>query len=67
MFSRRLNLALRIRATEGMMENSHLVDYYINEVSKLNGDNYVNWKFNLITILKVLNLWMIVKGALERI
>ena len=44
------------------MKNSHLVDSYINEVSKLNGDNYVNWKFKLISILEELNLWMIVKG-----
>ena len=39
-----------------------LVDTYINEVSKLNGYNYVNWKFKLITILEELDLWTIVKG-----
>ena len=48
------------------MENSPLVDSYINETSKLNGDNYVNWKFNLITILEALHLWMIVKGDEEK-
>ena len=39
-----------------------MADSYINEASKLNGDNYVNWKFKLINILEALNLWNIVKG-----
>lgn len=42
--------------------NSPLADSYINEASKLNGYNYVNWKFKLTTILEALNLWTIVKG-----
>lgn len=48
-------------ATEGNMANS-LVDSYITEASKLNGDNYVNLEFKLITILEALDLWTIVKG-----
>ena len=35
---------------------------YITEASKLNGENYVNWKFKLITVLESLILWQIVKG-----
>ena len=35
---------------------------YITEVSKLNGENYVNWKFKLIIVLEALILWPIVKG-----
>ena len=37
-------------------------DLYITEASKLNGENYVNWKFKLITVLEALSLWPIVKG-----
>ena len=39
-----------------------LVDSYLNESTKLDGENYVNWKFKLITILEAYNLWTIVKG-----
>ena len=39
-----------------------LVDLYLNESTKLDGKNYVNWKFKLVTILKAYNLWTIVKG-----
>ena len=38
-----------------------LVDLYITEASKLNGENYVNWKFKMITMLEALSLWLIVK------
>ena len=40
-----------------------LADTYINEASKLNGENYVNWKFKLQTVLELLGGWMIVKGT----
>ena len=39
-----------------------LADSYLNESSKLDGENYVNWKFKLITVLEAYNLWTIVKG-----
>ena len=39
-----------------------LVDLYITKASKLNGENYVNWKFKMITILEALSLWPFVKG-----
>ena len=42
------------------MENAHLVDTYINETSKLNSENYVNWKFKIMTVLESTNAWSIV-------
>ena len=39
-----------------------LADLYITEASKLIGENHVNWKFKLITVLEALSLWPIVKG-----
>ena len=44
------------------MENPPLADTYINEVSKLNGENYVNWKFKMMTMLESANVWSIVTG-----
>jgi hypothetical protein len=41
----------------------HLADTYINEASKLNGENYVNWKFKLQTVLELLGGWTIVNGT----
>jgi hypothetical protein len=43
------------------MENP-LDDSYLNESTKLDGKNYVNWKFKLTTILEAYSLWTIVKG-----
>ena len=42
------------------MENLPLADTYINEESKLNGENYVNWKFKMMTVLESANAWSIV-------
>ena len=39
-----------------------LVDSYLNYYTKLDGKSYVNWKFNMTTILVAYSLWMIVKG-----
>ena len=44
------------------MVDMSFVNLYITESSKLNGENYVNWKFKLNTILEALSLWPIVKG-----
>ena len=44
-----------------------LVDLYITETSKLNGENYVNWKFKLITVFEALSLWLIVKGDEQKL
>jgi len=38
-----------------------LVDSYLNESTKIDGKNYVNWKFKLIMVLEAYNLWTIVK------
>ena len=40
-----------------------LVDSYLNESTKLDGENYVNRKFKLFTMLEAHNLWSIVSGA----
>ena len=42
------------------MANPPLADMYINEASKLNGENYVNWKFKMMTVLESANAWSIV-------
>jgi len=42
-----------------------LADTYINEASKLNGENYVNWKFKLQTVLELFGGWTIVNGTVE--
>jgi transposase InsO family protein len=41
----------------------HLADTYINEASKLHGENYVNWKFKLQTVLELFGGWTIVNGT----
>ena len=42
------------------MANPPLADTYINEASKLNSENYVNWKFKMMTMLESANAWSIV-------
>ena len=44
------------------MENPPLADMYINEASKLNGENYVNQKFKMMIVLESANAWSIVTG-----
>ena len=34
---------------------------YLNKASKLYGDNYLDWKFKILTMLEALNVWTIVK------
>ena len=43
------------------MSNS-FVDNYLNEASKLDGDNDIDWKFKLLTIFKAWSVWTIVNG-----
>lgn len=38
------------------------VETYLNEASKLDGSKYVNWKFNLQTMMKGYDSWTITKG-----
>ena len=42
------------------MADMSLSDLYITEASKLNGENYVNWKFKMIPMLESVNAWSIV-------
>ena len=35
---------------------------YLNEASKIDGDNYLDSKFNILSMLEALNVWTIVKG-----
>ena len=43
------------------MSNSFL-DNYLNEASKLDGDNYIDYKFNILTIFEASSVWNIVNG-----
>lgn len=43
------------------MEN-YLIDSYINESNKLDGSNYVNWKFKIQEVLEASGVWPIVSG-----
>ena len=43
------------------MANS-LIDSYLNESNKLDGSNYVNWKFKMQTVLEESRVWAIVSG-----
>jgi hypothetical protein len=36
------------------------MDSYVNEVDKLNGLNYINWRFKMYTLLEGYNVWEIV-------
>ena len=37
-------------------------DNYLSEASKLDGDNYIDWKFKILTIFEAWNVWTIVNG-----
>jgi len=41
------------------MSNS-LAKNYQNEPSKLDGDNYIDWKFKILMIFEAWNVWAIV-------
>ena len=45
-----------------MKMSNPLIDSYLKESTKLDGENYVNCKFKLMTILESYNLWSIVSG-----
>jgi hypothetical protein len=42
---------------------SNLIDSYLNETNKLDGLNYINWKFKMHTLLEGYNAWEIVSGT----
>ena len=37
-------------------------DNYLNEASKLDGENYIEWKFKILTIFEAWNVWTVVNG-----
>ena len=37
-------------------------DNYLNEASKLDGYNYIEWKFKILTIFEAWNVWTVVNG-----
>jgi len=39
-----------------------LAETYLNETNKLDGSNFVNWKFKMQTLLEGYGVWMIAKG-----
>jgi hypothetical protein len=43
------------------MENP-LAETYLNEANKLNGLNFINWKFKMQTLMEGYGIWTIVKG-----
>ena len=43
------------------MSNSFAYNY-LNEASKLDGDNYTDWKFKILTIFEAWSVWTIVNG-----
>ena len=58
------SLRERIQLSEmAATTQQQLADTYINEASKLNGENYVNWKFKLQTVLELFGGWTIVNGT----
>jgi hypothetical protein len=40
-----------------------LVETYLNEANKLDGSNFINWKFNMQTLMEGYGVWNIVKGT----
>lgn len=43
------------------------MEYYLHKSSKLDGSNFMNWKFNIQTLLEGVNAWSIVTGDEQRL
>jgi hypothetical protein len=39
-----------------------LADTYLNKANKLDGLNFINWKFNMQTLMEGYGVWNIAKG-----
>jgi hypothetical protein len=39
-----------------------LAENYLNEANKLDGSNFVNWKFKMQTLMEGYGVWKITKG-----
>ena len=42
--------------------SNQLANSYLNELSKLDGKNYIDWKFKILTICEAWNVWSVVSG-----
>ena len=42
--------------------SNQLAESYLNESSKLDGENYIDWKFKILTICEAWNAWSVVNG-----
>lgn len=42
--------------------NNQIIEAYLNEHNKLDGSNYVNWKFKMQILLEVQSAWTIANG-----
>ena len=42
--------------------SKQLAESYLNESSKLHGENCIDWKFKILTICEAWNVWSIVNG-----
>jgi hypothetical protein len=40
-----------------------LAETYLNEANKLDGLNFINWKFKMQTLMEGYGVWNIVKGT----
>ena len=40
--------------------SNKLEESYLNESSKLDGENYIDWKFRILTICEAWHVWPIV-------
>jgi hypothetical protein len=40
-----------------------LVETYLNKTNKLDGSNFINWKFKMQTPMEGYGVWIIVKGT----
>jgi hypothetical protein len=47
------------------MENT-LAETYLNEANKLDGSNFINYKFKMQTLMEGYGVWMIAKGTEEK-
>jgi hypothetical protein len=39
-----------------------LAENYLNEANKLDGSNFINWKFKMQTLMEGYGIWTIAKG-----
>jgi hypothetical protein len=40
-----------------------LAETYLNEANKLDGSNFINWKFKMHTLMEGYGVWTIAKGT----